>query len=275
MIPQKYIETTDFIRERIKETPSVGIILGTGLGALADEIEIANEIPYSDIPHFQVSTVEFHKGRLIFGKLGDKEVVAMNGRFHYYEGYSMEQVTYPVRIMKLLGISHLFISNASGGLNPAQEVSDLLILKDHINLFPESPLRGEHIPEFGPRFPDMSKPYNQDLIVRAVEIAQRENIPAHVGVYAAVSGPALETPAEYEYIRRIGADAVGMSTIPENIVARQMGLECFAISVITDLGIEGRIKEITVEDVIEAARKAEPGMTKIMKELIREIQLQR
>lgn len=271
MIPDRFFETLNFIEEKITNPPQIGIILGTGLGALVKEIKIETEISYADIPHFQVSTVEFHAGKLIFGTIGDKQVVAMNGRFHYYEGYSMEQVTYPVRIMKLLGITHLFISNASGGLNRVQEISDLLIMKDHINLFPDSPLRGEHYPEFGPRFPDMSEPYNKELIVKAVEIARREAIRAHVGVYAAVAGPALETPAEYEYIRRIGADAVGMSTIPENIVARQMGIECFAISVITDLGIDGRIKPVTVEDVIAAAKVAEPGMTKIMTELIRGI----
>ena len=272
MIPSKYFEALDFIKQKTSDSPEIGIILGTGLGALAREIDIKSEISYSDIPHFQVSTVEFHEGRLLFGTLGNKQVVAMNGRFHYYEGYNMEQVTFPVRIMKLLGITHLFISNASGGLNSAQEISDLLIMKDHINLFPDSPLRGEHNEEFGPRFPDMSEPYNRDLIAKAVDIAKRLAIRAHVGVYAGVAGPALETPAEYEYIRRLGADAVGMSTIPENIVARQMGIDCFAISVITDLGIEGKIKKVTVEDVIAAAKTAEPGMTKIMKELIQGIQ---
>ena len=271
MIPSKYFETLDFIKQRIADSPKIGIILGTGLGSLAKEIELKVEIPFSEIPHFQISTVEFHEGRLLFGELGNKQVVAMNGRFHYYEGYTMEQVTYPVRIMKLLGITHLFISNASGGLNGKQEIGDLLIMKDHINLFPESPLRGEHYEEFGPRFPDMSETYNRDLISKAVEIAKRLGIRAHVGVYAGVSGPALETPAEYEYIKRLGADTVGMSTIPESIVARQMGIECFAISVITDLGIEGKIKKVTVEDVIAAARAAEPGMTKIMKELIQGI----
>ncbi len=261
-------ETTTFIREKYGKTPEVGIILGTGLGALVNEIEIDTTISYKDIPHFPVSTVESHSGKLIFGRLSGKTVICMQGRFHYYEGYTMQQITFPVRVMKFLGIQKLFISNASGGLRSNQEISDLMILSDHINLLPENPLRGKNHDELGPRFPDMSHPYDRDLIARALEIAGKHQIKVHTGVYAAVAGPNLETPAEYKYLSIIGADAVGMSTIPENLVARQMGIPCFAISVITDLGVEGRIKEVNIEEVIQAASKAEPKMTLIMKELI-------
>jgi len=212
--------------------------------------------------------VESHSGKLIFGELANKTVVCMQGRFHYYEGYNMQQITFPVRVMKYLGIEKLFISNASGGLRENQRVSDLMILNDHINLLPENPLRGKNHEEFGPRFPDMSDAYDQDLISKALDIAAKNNIKVHTGVYAAVPGPNLETPAEYKYLSIIGADAVGMSTIPENLVARQMGIPCFAISVITDLGIEGKIKKVTIEEVVQAASIAEPKMTLIMKELI-------
>ena len=271
MIPNKYDETVNYIRSHTNDIPLVGIILGTGLGALVNEITIKSELSYQDIPHFPVSTVESHSGKLLFGDLGGKKVMVMNGRFHYYEGYSMEQVTYPVRVMKLLGIEYLFISNASGGLRDDQKISDLMIIDDHINLFPESPLRGPYIEEFGIRFPDLSEPYNLELINKALEIAQRLNIKISKGVYAAVSGPALETPSEYEYIRRIGADAVGMSTVPENLVATQMSIPCFAITVITDLGVKGKIKKVTVAEVIEAAGMAEPQMTQIMVELIKSL----
>lgn len=261
-------ETTHFIQGHYSTPPRYGIILGTGLGALADEIATECEIDYQDIPHFPISTVESHSGKLIFGKLGGKTVVAMRGRFHYYEGYTMQQITFPVRVMKALGIEKLFISNASGGLNPEYEVSDLMILNDHINLLPENPLRGKNLDELGPRFPDMSQPYDPELIEKAVAIAKQHNISAHVGVYASVQGPNLETPAEYKFIRIIGADTVGMSTIPENLVARHMGIPCFAISVITDLGVPGKIKEVNVADILSAAAKAEPGMTRIIRELI-------
>jgi len=269
MIPKQFGETIDYIRSQTDFIPEVGIILGTGLGALADEIKLSIELPYHKIPHFPVSTVESHSGRLMFGELGGRNVVAMKGRFHYYEGYTMQQVTYPVRIMKLMGVKYLFISNASGGLRDDQEISDLMILSDHINLFPESPFRGEYISEFGPRFPDMSEPYDKGLIENALKIAGQNNIKVSTGVYAAVQGPALETPAEYEYMRRIGADAVGMSTIPEALVARQMDIPCFAISVITDLGVKDKIKKVTVAEVIKAAGIAEPKMTRIMMELIK------
>jgi purine-nucleoside phosphorylase len=261
-------ESTHFIQGKHSVKPQFGIILGTGLGALADEIDTTCEIDYQDIPHFPISTVESHSGKLIFGKLGGKEVVAMRGRFHYYEGYTMQQVTFPVRVMKALGVEKLFISNASGGLNPEYEVSDLMIQEDHINLLPENPLRGKNLDELGPRFPDMSQPYDPELIEKAMEIAKKHNIRTHVGVYASVQGPNLETPAEYKFIRILGADTVGMSTIPENLVARHMGIPCFAISVITDLGVPGKIKEVNVADILAAAAKAEPGMTRIIKELI-------
>lgn len=267
---QKVNEAKDFILSRYNRKPQFGIILGTGLGALVREMEADLSISYDEIPYFPLSTVESHSGKLIFGRLSGKNVVVMQGRFHYYEGYSMQEVTFPVRVMKLLGIEKLFISNASGGLRDYMNVSDLMILKDHINLLPENPLRGPNIDEFGPRFPDMSEPYDPELIKKAVEIAGKNKITVHVGVYAAVQGPNLETPAEYRFLSTIGADAVGMSTIPENIVARQMGIPCFAISVITDLGVEGKIHPVSVEKIIAAATAAEPRMTHIFKQLIAE-----
>jgi purine-nucleoside phosphorylase len=262
------IESAEYIQSKIDFKPDYGIILGTGLGALVNDMEIIKEIDYEDIPNFPVSTVEFHSGKLIFGKLGGKNVVTMKGRFHFYEGYTMQQVTFPVRVMKLLGIKKLFISNAAGALNPSYEISDLMIQNDHINLFTSNPLVGKNIDELGVRFPDMSEAYDQEMIDLAIKIAKEKNIKVHQGVYAAVDGPNLETKAEYKYLRIIGGDAVGMSTIPENLVARQMGIPVFAISVMTDLGIPGHFKKVTVEEVIEAAMKAEPNMTKLMEELI-------
>lgn len=261
-------ETANWIKERIPGDPEVGIILGTGLGGLGREIEAEITLSYDEIPHFPVSTVESHHGQLIIGKLGDKRVVAMQGRFHFYEGYDMKECTFPVRVMKYLGIKKLFVSNASGGVNPVYEIGDLMILNDHINLFPEHPLRGKNIEELGPRFPDMSKPYDYDLIAKAKVIAKAQGLNVQVGCYAGLTGPTLETPAEYRYVHRIGADAVGMSTVPEVIVARHMGIPCFAISIITDMGVEGQIVEVSVEDVIAVASAAEPKMTRIMRELI-------
>lgn len=261
-------ETTKYIKSRYSKTPGVGIILGTGLGALVNEIQIEETISYQDIPNFPVSTVESHSGKLIFGQLSGKNVVCMQGRFHYYEGYSMQQITFPVRVMKFLGIENLFISNACGGLREDQQISDLMIISDQINMLPENPLRGKNLDELGPRFPDMSEPYDKELIEKARDIAGKNNIKVSTGVYAAVQGPNLETPAEYKYLSIIGADAVGMSTIPENLVARQMNIPCFAISVITDLGVEGKIKKVTIEEVIQASTVAEPKMTLIMRELI-------
>jgi purine-nucleoside phosphorylase len=262
-------ETTEFIRTRIADfQPQFGIILGTGLGGLVDEITVHTTLNYRGIPNFPVSTVESHAGKLIFGELGGKKVMAMQGRFHYYEGYSMKDVTFPVRVMKQLGIEKLFVSNACGGLNQDYKVTDLMVLEDHINLLPEHPLRGRNEDSLGPRFPDMSAPYDFNLIERALKIAQEKNIRCHKGVYAAVQGPTLETRAEYRYLHTIGADVVGMSTVPEVIVARHMGLPCFAISVITDMGIPAQVKEVSIEDVISAAKIAEPNMTYVMKQLI-------
>lgn len=263
-----YLESVDYIKSRTKINPSLGIILGTGLGGLVKEIEIIDEIPYDQIPHFPLSTVESHSGKLIFGKLGGKDVVAMQGRFHYYEGYNMTQVTYPVRVMKLLGIEKLFVSNASGGLNPEFSVGEIMVIEDHISLFPINPLIGKNLDEFGPRFPDMSEPYDKSLIALAKEVAHDHQIKISTGVYLGLTGPSLETPAEYKYLRTIGADAVGMSTVPEIIVARHMEIPCFAISIITDLGVPGKIKKVSLEEVIEVATRQEPKMTLILKELI-------
>ncbi len=264
---KKIEETTSFLKKNIPFEPETGIILGTGLGGLVKEIDIRYELDYEAIPHFPVSTVDGHHGRLIFGILGSKKVVAMQGRFHYYEGYDIQDVIFPVRVLKFLGIKHLFLSNASGGVNPAFEIGDLMIINDHINLIP-SPLIGKHHPEFGVRFPDMEQVYSKDLILKAKEIAQRNQISVKEGVYTATTGPTFETPAEYKYFRIIGSDTVGMSTVPETIVAHQMGLPCFAISIITDLGVPGKIETITHEAVQKVAAKAEEKMTVIMRELI-------
>jgi len=261
-------QATDYIKNLYPEAPLVGIILGTGLGKLGEQINVEFEIDYSTIPHFPISTVESHSGKLIFGELSGKKVVAMKGRFHYYEGYSMKEVTFPVRVMKKLGVKNLFVSNASGGLSPDQEVGDVMLISDHIDLFPESPLRGLHPEEFGPRFPDMSDAYSARLIEKALEIGKELGIKLHTGVYVGVPGPNLETPAEYKRMRLTGGDAVGMSTVPEVVVARQMGMEVFGISAITDLGVEGKIKHVTLQDVLNAAAKAEPIMALIMKELV-------
>jgi purine-nucleoside phosphorylase len=264
-------EATDFIKGEIDFKPEVGIILGTGLGALVDDIKIEHSISYKDIPNFPVSTVETHSGHLIFGELSGKKVIAMNGRFHYYEGYSMNQVVMPVRIMHLLGIQYLFISNAAGGLNPKLELSDLMIINDHINLFPENPLRGNNMDEFGGRFPDMYDAYEPKLIQLAKEVAKDENINIKEGVYAGVQGPNLETPAEYRYLDKIGADAVGMSTIPENIAARHIQIPVFAVSVITDLCYPEKLKPAAIPEIIGAAINAEPKMTTIFKGLLKRI----
>ena len=265
---EKFKESVAYIQSQTKVNPSVGIILGTGLGGLVKEINIIDEIPYENIPNFPVSTVESHSGKLIFGELGGKHVVAMQGRFHYYEGYSLQQVTFPVRVMKLLGIEKLFVSNASGGVNPDFEIGEIMIMNDHINLFPGNPLIGKNIDEMGPRFPDMSDAYDENMIELAIQIAKENNIRVAVGCYAGMTGPTLETPSEYKYVRIIGADAVGMSTVPEVIVARHMDIPCFAISIITDLGVPGKIEKVSVQDVINVASKQEPKMTIIMKELI-------
>lgn len=261
-------QAVNYIQNLYSEPSPIGIILGTGLGKLGEQINIEFEIEYSDIPHFPISTVESHSGKLIFGELGGKKVVAMKGRFHYYEGYSMKEVTFPVRVMKKIGVKNLFVSNASGGLNPNQEVGDVMLISDHIDLFPESPLRGHNLDEFGPRFPDMSDAYSSRLIEIALKIGVNLGIKLQTGVYVGVSGPNLETPAEYKRMRLIGGDAVGMSTVPEVVVARQMGIEVFGISAITDLGVEGKIKQVSIQDVLQAAAKAEPNMARIIKELV-------
>lgn len=260
-------ETASYIKSQIHNIPETAIILGSGLGKLADELTDTHEIDYKDIPHFPVSTVEGHSGRLIFGHLSGKKVMAMQGRFHYYEGYSMKEVTFPIRVMRELGIKTLFVSNAAGGTNPSFEIGDLMIITDHINFFPEHPLRGKNI-SYGPRFPDMSEAYDHTLIARAKEIAARKGITVREGIYIGTQGPTYETPAEYRMFARWGADAVGMSTVPEVIVANHCGIRVFGISVITDLGVEGRIVEVTHEEVQQAADAAQPRMTEIMKELI-------
>jgi purine-nucleoside phosphorylase len=262
--------TVSYIQDKTKFQPEVGIILGTGLGGLVKDIKIEHSLDYNNIPDFPVSTVDGHHGRLIFGELGGKKIVAMQGRFHYYEGYPMEMVTFPVRVMKFLGIKTLFVSNASGGVNPDFEIGDLMIQNDHINLIP-NPLIGKHIPEFGARFPDMSETYDPTLIEKAKKIAEKNNIKVQVGCYVATTGPTFETPKEYQYFRIIGGDTVGMSTVPEVIVARQMGIPCFAISIITDLGVPGKIVEVTHEEVQKVASKAETKMTLIMEELISQL----
>ena len=268
---EKFNESADYIRSKTTINPSVGIILGTGLGGLINEINIVDEIPYEDIPNFPVSTVKGHSGKLIFGDLGGKKVMAMQGRFHYYEGYTLQEVTFPVRVMKIMGIENLFVSNASGGVNPDFEIGEIMIQNDHINLFPSNPLIGKNIDELGTRFPDMSEAYDPRLIEIASDIAKENDIKVSYGCYAGLTGPTLETPAEYKYVFNIGADAVGMSTVPEVIVARHMNIPCFAISIITDLGVPGKIQKVSHQDVIEVAAKQEPKMTLIMRELIARI----
>ena len=267
---KKIKETAEFIRKQIDADPEIAIILGTGLGGVVNDINITHSIAYEDIPNFPISTVEGHQGKLIFGKLNGKTLMAMQGRFHFYEGYSMEEVTFPVRVMKYLGIKTLLVSNASGGVNPNFEVGDIMFITDHINLQP-NPLIGKNIAEFGPRLPDMSEAYDKQLIKEASKVARHHNLKYQKGVYAAVTGPTFETPAEYKYIHSLGADAVGMSTVPEVIVARHMGITCFAVSVISDLGVEGQIVEISHQEVIEAVRQVEPKMILLIKELIRVI----
>jgi purine-nucleoside phosphorylase len=269
MMTAQIQEAVAYIQNITSFKPQFGIILGTGLGALAKEVQIEMSIEYANIPHFPVSTVETHKGRLIFGHLGGKKVVVMQGRFHYYEGYTMKEVTFPVRVMKLLGIQKLFVSNAAGGLDPDFKLSDLMIINDHINLFYENPLTGKNLDEFGFRFPDMSEPYDHQMIKQAHEIAQREGFKLREGVYVGVPGPNLETKAEYRFLRVIGADAVGMSTVPEVIAARHSNLPVFAVSVITDLCSPGKVEKVTLETVVAAAMKAEPILTKLISELIK------
>ena len=264
---QKIQETAAFLRGKMKTSPETAIILGTGLGSLVNEITDKYEIEYKDIPNFPLSTVEGHSGKLIFGKLGSTEIMAMQGRFHFYEGYSMKEVTFPVRVMRELGIKTLFVSNAAGGMNPEFIIGDLMIITDHINMFPEHPLRGKNIP-YGDRFPDMSTAYDKELIAKAKEIATEKGIRVVEGVYLGTQGPTFETPAEYRMFHRMGGDAVGMSTVPEVIVARHCGIRVFGISVITDLGVEGIVVECSHEEVQKAADEAQPKMTTIFREII-------
>ena len=264
----KIQETASWLKARMATKPQTAIILGTGLGRLADEIVIEQEIPYSEIPHFPQSTVEGHSGKLLLGKLGGKDVLAMQGRFHFYEGYSMREVTFPVRVMYELRIQTLFVSNAAGGTNPSFSVGDIMIITDHINFFPEHPLRGKNFPT-GPRFPDMHEAYDKNLIALADTIAQEKGIKVQHGVYLGTQGPTFETPAEYRMFARLGADAVGMSTIPEVIVANHCGIKVFGVSIITDLGGFDNPVEVSHEEVQVAANKVQPLMTDIMREMIK------
>ncbi|NUM79845.1 purine-nucleoside phosphorylase [bacterium] len=265
---QSINEAVQFIHTKTKTEPSVGIILGTGLGALVKDIQIEKEIPYQEIPHFPVSTVESHAGKLIFGKLGGKNVVAMQGRFHFYEGYTMQQITFPVRVMKFLGIKTLLVSNACGGMNPQYLPGDIMIMDDHINLLGDNPLRGKNEDTLGPRFPDMSEPYSRKLIALAEQIALDEKIKVQKGVYVAVMGPNLETRAEYRFLRQIGADVVGMSTVPEVIVANHMGIPSLGFSIVTDECFPDSLKPVDIQKIIKTAGEAEPKMTLIMKRVV-------
>ena len=264
----KVQETVSFIKSKINFNPEYGVILGSGLGSFTDDLKVEFTLPYNEIPNFPVSTVQGHKGALVFGTIKDKKVVAMQGRFHFYEGYSMKEVTFPVRVMKYLGVTKLIVSNASGGVNPNYRVGSVVIIKDHINMTPEHPLRGKNDERFGPRFVNMSEPYSRKMIARAKEIAVDLNIEVHEGIYLGLQGPTFETLAEYRMVKILGADCVGMSTVPEVIVARHMDVETFGISVITDMGDENNIDTVSHDEVLEAAKKAEPEVRKLIKELI-------
>ncbi len=267
----KLQEASKFLAGQFSKKPEVGVVLGSGLGSFVNELEVEKEIPYGDIPYFPVSTVEGHSGKLIFGHMAGKAVVCMAGRFHFYEGYTPDEVVFPVRVMVRLGVHHLLLSNAAGGVNPQFSVGDLMIIKDHISFATKNPLLGKNIPELGPRFPDMSEPYKKDLIKRAREIGVEHNINLQEGVYFGVTGPTFETRAEYKMIQMVGGDAVGMSTVQECIAANHMGVPVFAISVITDIGVRDEENVITHEEVLHFAREAEPKLTLVFRELIRSI----
>lgn len=267
----KLNETVLFIQSKTTIKPQVGIILGSGLGGLVNELEITTSLAYEEIPNFPVSTVKGHGGKLLFGRLNGKEVVMLSGRFHYYEGYNMQEVTFPVRVMKMLGAELLMVSNAAGGMNKNFKVGDLMIINDHINLFPEHPLRGKNDEQIGPRFPDMTEPYSLELVEKAKAIATKHTIHVHEGVYIGLQGPTFETRAEYRFLHVIGGDTVGMSTVPEVIVAIHMGMRVFGMSVVTDLGIREDMNIITHEEVLEAANAAAPKMALIFKELLGEL----
>ena len=262
--------TANFLKQKTNCNPKVGIILGSGLGSFVDEVEIKFSIAYNEIPDFPTSTVEGHEGKLIFGLIDNKEVVVMQGRFHYYEESDIDKVVFPIRVMKFLGVKNLIISNASGGVNPNFEIGDMMIIEDHINLIP-NPLVGPNFDELGTRFPDMSQPYCKKMISDAEEIAKTHKMTLQKGVYVGVTGPTLETPAEYNYFRIIGGDTIGMSTVPEVIAARHMRIKCFGISVITDLGVPGKIKVVTHEDVQNVANKAKPILATLVTELIKKL----
>ena len=268
---QQLQETVDFIRGLVSNEASIGIILGSGLGNLSNDILSEKEIPYNDIPHFPVSTVEGHKGRLIFGELGGKKVWVMAGRFHYYEGYTPQQVAYPVRVMRLLGVEILLLSNAAGGVNRDFKIGDLMVINDHISLFTENPLLGKNENKLGTRFPDMSEPYSKALISKVEKIAKDNHIELKHGVYTGVTGPTFETRAEYKLIHILGGDAVGMSTVQETIAAIHSGMQVFAMSVITDIGIREEENTITHEEVLQAAKDAEPKLTLLFTELVRSL----
>jgi purine-nucleoside phosphorylase len=263
-------ETVNYIKAKTQFTPEYGVILGSGLGSFTDDMKIEHTLPYNTIPNFPVSTVEGHKGALVFGTIGTKKVVAMQGRFHFYEGYPMKEVTFPVRVMKYLGVEKLVVSNASGGVNSNYHVGSIVLIKDHINMFPEHPLRGKNDDRFGPRFLNMGEPYSQKMIAKAKEIAKDNDITVHDGVYLGLQGPTFETMSEYRMVKILGADCVGMSTVPEVIVARHMEMETFGVSVITDMGDEDSIETITHAEVLEAAQKAEPHVRQLIKELIKQ-----
>jgi len=269
---EKLDETVAYIQNKVEVKPQIGLILGTGLGNLANEIEADHVFPYTSLPHFLESTIMGHDGNLIFGHLGNKPVVAMQGRYHYYEGYSMQEVSFPVRVMCRMGIDKLIISNSSGGVNPDYNAGDLVLVRDHINFQPDNPLRGTNHDELGPRFPDLSNSYDQQMGDKALQIAHDENITCHEGVYVSVMGPSLETPAEYKMFNTIGGDVIGMSTVPEVLVARHQGVDVAVFSVVANLGYPpGKASPTSHEEVVEMANKVEPKLTKVVKRLIVDI----
>lgn len=265
----KVQETVQFLKDKTQGfSPEYGVILGSGLGGFADDISVEYSIDYHDIPNFPVSTVQGHKGALLFGTIGTKKVVAMQGRFHYYEGYNMQEVTFPVRVMKYIGVDKLIVSNASGGVNPSFKVGDVMMITDHINFMPEHPLRGKNDERFGPRFLNMSEPYSRAMMQKGRELAKEIGFDLKEGVYLALQGPTFETLAEYRMVKNLGADCVGMSTVPEVIVARHMDMNCFGVSVITDMGDEENIHDVNHEEVLEAAKTAEPKVRALIQNLI-------
>ncbi|EDO25890.1 predicted protein [Nematostella vectensis] len=265
---EKVQETVNYIKEKVNFVPEYGVVLGSGLGGFSEDIQETVSLPYNEIPNFPVSTVQGHKGALLFGTIGSKKVMAMQGRFHYYEGYDMKEVTFPIRVMKQLGIEKVIVSNASGGVNSTFQVGDIMIIKDHINMMPEHPLRGHNDERFGPRFVNMSEPYSKNMIAKAKEIAKTLDIDVKEGIYLSLQGPTFETLAEYKMVKSMGADCVGMSTVPEVIVAKHMNMDCFGLSVITDMGNEESLEGVNHEEVLEAAKRAEPHVRNLIKNFI-------